>query len=83
MTDTTKAMKRTARGFGIYTEFKDSFNSTVRVQESSNVKAACWIFTNSNQHDGLCSPHLTPNQARRVARALLRFADAKTKKRGE
>lgn len=79
-------MKRTARGFSIYTEFNDHNGQEVRVQESSEAfHKRCWIFCTK---DGLdChvhlgthqaySPYLTPAQARMVARALLRFADSK------
>lgn len=77
--------KRTPRGFTIYGEYKDSRNQTVRVQESSSAAGPhCWIFCNDQDgtdaviHLGrpmARSPHLTPAQARRVAAALLRFAD--------
>ncbi len=78
-------MKRTQRGFSIYGAYKDSRGNTVRVQQSS----ACggpfvWLFVKDAQgrevyeHMGqhtAVSPHMTRAQARRVAQALLRFAD--------
>lgn len=77
---------RTARGFAIYGAYKDSRGNTVRVQESSACGGPfCWIFANNPEgasaimHLGQPSsvtPHLTKAQARRVARALLRFADS-------
>lgn len=74
-------MKRTPRGFGIYTEFVDGYRNEVRVQMSSSAMGRyVWIFCNPTegsqfeQHDKSPAPHLTPAQARRVARALLRFA---------
>ncbi len=78
-------MKRTGRGFAIYTEFPETRGCTVRVQESSSVQRACWIFcTNAGAYTDRkvgvdVAPHLTPAQARRVAKALMRFADGKTK----
>lgn len=82
-------MKKTKRGFGIYSEFKDTYGNTVRVQESSSaMKHCCWVFTsNRNGEDGIfdqatgkyisATPHLTKAQARRLANALLKFADSK------
>jgi hypothetical protein len=76
--------KRTPRGFA-YRDIKDSRGSVVRVQQSSAVGGPfAWIFVRNSQgaevnnHLGswhAVSPHLTRAQARRVARALLRFAD--------
>ena len=78
-------MKRTPRGFAIYGEYKDSRGNRIRVQESSDASGAhCWIFThdaegrsayihNAEMHSA--APHLTKAQARRVAAALLRFAN--------
>jgi len=77
--------KKTPRGFSIYGAYKDSRDNTVRIQESS----ACggpfvWLFVRdakgreTYEHMGAhqaVSPHLTRAQARRVAKALLRFAD--------
>lgn len=94
-------MKRTSRGFAIFTEFTDTKGAEVRVQASSYATGRrVWIFVNggltlSKRQRELAdeakarqyqmpgdeivndaSPaHLTPAQARRVARALLRFAD--------
>lgn len=78
-------MKKTARGFGIFSEFKDSKGNTVRVQKSS---AACvdaaWIFVtdpegeSAVEHMGALSghaAHLTKAQARRLIRGLLKFVN--------
>lgn len=96
-------MKRTSRGFDIYTEFIDTYGARVRVQESSSAAGRrCWVFTSGGRTLGrrqrelfeACraggfkmpgddvvtdhtSPHLTPAQARRLARALLRFAEGR------
>ncbi len=79
--------KKTHRGFSIYKEFKDTYGSTIRVQESSSVSRACWVFvTNRDGKDVVdcigardnrqsVSPHLSPAQARLLAKALLKFAD--------
>lgn len=77
--------KRTPRGFAIYGEYKDSRGNTIRVQESSLAGGPyCWLFSGNSDgadtflHNGQyhsVSPHLTRAQARRVAKALLRFAD--------
>ena len=80
-------MKKTNRGFSIYSEFKDSYRNTVRVQESSAAtQHCCWVFvTNEEGKDGVWDPatssyisataHLTKAQARRLAKALLKFAE--------
>lgn len=93
-------MKRTSRGFGIYTKFNDTRGAEVRVQASSEAGVRrCWIFVKGGTTLGAkqrelaeacaavkwqmpgseiisdsTSAHLTPSQARRVAKALLRFA---------
>jgi hypothetical protein len=79
--------KRTPRGFAIYGEYKDSRDNTVRIQESSSAAGPhVWIFVKNKdgaeviEHLGnhmAVSPHLTPAQARRVANALLKFANAR------
>ncbi len=79
--------KTTSRGFRIYGEFKDSYHSTVRIQESSAAGALrVWIFCKNHRGEdavtcvgapgsvSAVSPHLTRAQARRVAKALLEFA---------
>jgi hypothetical protein len=79
--------KRTPRGFAVYGEYKDRDGRTVRIQESSRLDGPlCWIFCNDKDgrsavmHLGQptsIAPHLTRAQARRVAKALLKFADGK------
>jgi hypothetical protein len=81
---TKKRAKRTPRGFEIFGEYKDSRGNVVRLQQSSAAGVPfVWIFVhgpNGNdvyEHLGkftAVSPHLTRAQARRIARALLRFA---------
>jgi hypothetical protein len=76
--------KKTHRGFA-YRDIKDSRGNTVRVQQSSAAGGPfAWIFVKNAEgqevieHLGsfvAVSPHLTRAQARRVAKALLRFAD--------
>lgn len=62
-------MQRAADLYPIYLEFRAMFGCAVKVSKSSLrprlVRLGC--------DDG--AVHLTPAQARRVARALLRFAD--------
>ena len=81
-------MRKTHRGFGIYSEFKDTYGNTIIVQESSAAtKHCCWVFTTNRE--GKCgtfnqatqsfisaSPHLTKAQAKRLAKALLKFAES-------
>lgn len=79
--------KKTVRGFNIYSEFKDSYGNAVTVQESSSANRACWIFVKNKDGKDVVdcigaldnrqsvSPHLTPAQARRLAKALLKFAE--------
>lgn len=79
-------MKRTNRGFAVYTEFTDTYGSRVRVQQSSSACAPrVWVFCKKERkdEDGVLtdtgvdwSPHLSPAQARKVAKALLTFSDA-------
>jgi hypothetical protein len=81
----------TARGFTTYDEFTDVYGSTVTVRESSAVlvdgqifvaikkdpesrPSAVWVHANNpNIHD--VSPHLNAQHARRLAAALVAFAD--------
>lgn len=81
-------MKKTNRGFSIFSQFKDSYGQDIRVQESSGIGpngGFVWIFCKKGDADGVehlgrwqsYSPHLTRAQARRVAKALLKFADGK------
>lgn len=80
-------MKKCSRGFNIYSEFKDTHGNTVTVKESSAAMKHCvWIFVkNKNGADGVwdnatgqyisASPHLSKAQAKRLAKALLKFAE--------
>lgn len=77
-------MKRTSRGFAIFGEYKDSKRQLVRIQKSSSIREAVWIFCQDSAGNSVDTvpgytlakcPHLTRHQARLVAKALLRFAD--------
>lgn len=84
-------MKRTSRGFNIFSEFKDSYGNTLIVQESSAAgQVCCWIFVKNRQGNDyevnvgaggridVPSAHLTKAQARRLIRALTKFAGTST-----
>lgn len=73
-------MRKTSRGFRIYSEFTDLYGTRIKVQESSlATKKAVWIFR-SNPNDGqpvagsdkpsCMDPHLSVAQAKRLIRAL-------------
>ena len=77
-------MQRTNRGFAIYAHVTDNKGQQIRVQKSSDAEhRSVWIFCSKGGIDGVFhmgrwqsfSPHLSPAKARRVAQALLRFAD--------
>ena len=90
-------MKRTARGFAVYTESQDTYGALVTVQRSSMASGRrCWVSARGGYTLGArqlelskedprqpgqnivndnTSAHLSPAQARRLAAALLRFAD--------
>lgn len=79
-------MKRTNRGFAVFTQFTDTYGADVRVQMSSAAGVRrCWVFAHGggtiraehreDQERNNAAPHLSPAQARRMAKALLRFAD--------
>lgn len=76
-------MKRTERGFAIYTEFKEERGVGLRVLASSiATRRRVWIYldaTKSTYDLARLEPHhigahLSPAEARRVAKALLAFA---------
>lgn len=63
----------TSRGFAIYDEFRDSYNHSVKIQESSNAGYdAVWIFA-QNEDGDLCCSHLNMDQAKRLRDALDEF----------
>jgi hypothetical protein len=64
-------MKRTARGFRIYTEFSDTYGNIVTVQQSSSVKHRCWISVDS----AVPAAHLSVVHAKRLIKALTRFVE--------
>lgn len=74
------AIRKTARGFRIFAEFKDDYGTPFNVVESSSVDPHCWIYYNDPEygkwHLGEKLPpalHLSPAQARRLIRALERW----------
>lgn len=80
-------MKRTNRGFKIYSEFKDTYGNKITVQESSSACAArVWVFTENSKGDD-CSfdtatgmyisaaPHLSVSNAKRLVKALTKFIE--------
>ena len=71
-------MRKTERGYSIYTEFKDRYGRNVRVQKSSLATEDCvWIFPEIHEHMGthLAGAHLTKRMAKRVIKALQTFVD--------
>jgi tripartite-type tricarboxylate transporter receptor subunit TctC len=80
-------MPKTQRGFA-FRDLKDSRGNRIRVQESSAAGGPfAWLFVRNAHgeevymHTGTwhaVSPHLTRAQARRLAKALMRFADGDT-----
>lgn len=72
-------MNKDHRGFRVYSEFKDSYQSDVTVKMSSNVLKRCWIFVKNdgkNPGSNLVTDgaiHLSEAQARRVINALQKF----------
>jgi hypothetical protein len=74
------AMKRTQRGFAIYTEFSDLYGCNIAVVRSGLVGTrAVWIQNEVKEHLGehLGNAHLSVAQAKRVIRALQAFVDGK------
>lgn len=82
---------KTQRGFAIFEKVMDSRGNTVTIQLSSAADGPyCWIFTKNPQgfdHNlteavgirngvDVATPHLTRDQARRLAIGLLEFADS-------
>ena len=73
-------MKRTSRGFAIYTEFKDEHGCNIRVQASSLATKRCvWIQNEVTEHMGqhLGNAHLTVAMAKKIIKALQEFVDGK------
>lgn len=68
--------QKTERGFVVYDEFKDRYDSTITIQESSIAFEPCvWIFAKNPNSKDEPSPHLTPAQAERLIKALQQFVD--------
>ena len=73
-------MKRTERGFAIYTEFKDEYGKNIRVQASSLAMKRCvWIQNEVTEHMGqhFGNAHLTVAMTKRVIKALQAFVDGR------
>lgn len=70
-------LKRTERGFIIYSEIRDSYKNEVRVVQSSKVGGPyVWIFCHHPKDpDKATSPHLSIGQAKRIRDALTKFID--------
>lgn len=72
-------MRKTPRGFKIYSEFTDTYKSDVSIVESSSVLKRCWIFVENDgkkQGSNLVTDgaiHLDTRQARLVISALQKF----------
>lgn len=82
-------LKRTERGFAIFGEVTDSRRNVIRAQESSACGGPyLYLFTHDSEGRELVpcvgtptgmisiTPHLTQVQARKLAKLLLKFADA-------
>ena len=73
-------MKRTERGFAIYTDFNDEYGRNICVVRSSLVGKRCvWIQNEVVEHRGehLGNAHLTVPMAKRVIKALQEFVNGK------
>lgn len=78
-------MRHTARGFGIYSEFTDTYQNRIRVQHSSAAMMdAVWIFCDGESDGKMVvgsakpfrsAPHLSVSQAKRLIRALQKFIE--------
>ena len=74
-----KNMKKTNRGFSVYSEFTDTYGSKVVVQMSSAVLKRCWIFVHNDGKspkgnlvtDGAI--HINNRQAKLIINALQKF----------
>ena len=74
-------MKTIERGFAIYDELKDAYGFSICVVQSSSVEPHVWIQNEVQVIDGepYANAHLTPQQAIRVAQALMKFAAEATR----
>lgn len=73
------------RGLKDFVSITDSYGMTVTVRQSSSAEGPhCWVFCKDRDgNDAIIhlgrptarSPHLTPAMARKVAAALITFAD--------
>ena len=81
-------MKKTKRGFNVYSEFKDTHGSVITVQESSAASEKCvWIFLDGARGRGstffdevtgkyhAVSPHLNKVKAKQLIKALTKFVE--------
>ena len=67
-------MKKTNRGFPIYSQFKDTYNANITVQMSSSVLKRCWIFIQDGEIEkNSGSAHLSEAQAKRIIEGLKKF----------
>lgn len=79
----SKKLKRTHRGFAIYGEFRDSYDASIRIIESSaDPLIYCWVYIDGGgitNNDG--ATHLTVAQARKLIKALELFIKDKTEEK--
>lgn len=78
-------MKKNDRGLKVYSDIKDTLGKHVYMQDSSSTMQECvWIFckypdgSEAKEHRGelvSATPHLNKAQARRLGKALLKWAD--------
>ena len=71
-----EGMKKDQRGFYIYSEFKDSYGSSIQIKESSSAMGPrVWIFCNREGTIEDPAPHLNVTQAKRLIKGLQKFID--------
>ena len=73
-------MKRTERGFAVYTSFNDAYGKRISVVRSSLWGPPhVWIQNEVVEHMGrhLCNAHLNRAMAKKVIKALQAFVDGK------
>ena len=64
-------MKKTTDGRRIFVELRDADGDLIAVVQAGANETRCWIYG---------EPYLTPKQARKLAKGLIRFADWADKK---
>ncbi len=74
--------KKCSRGFPYYLDTKDSYGNPLQIKKSSSAEmAAVWIICKTSEGaDWL--PHVNVAKAKQVIRALQKFVDDHTEKKG-